>query len=48
MENTDMNWQGTSWIGMDRGTVARVLSQFLFFKVDRNVVLNLINLLQIS
>ena len=35
MENTDMNCQGTSWIGMDRGTVARALSQFLFFIVDR-------------
>ena len=39
MENTDMNWQGTSWIGMDRVTVARALSQFSF-KVDRKCRLN--------
>ena len=35
-ENTEMNCQCTSWIGMGRGTVARALSQLPFFIVDRN------------
>ena len=35
-QNTEMNCQCTSWIGMGRGTVARALSQLPFFIVDRN------------